>query len=115
MLDTFGLAFNASRSGERYGASLDPEDWDWTRGVGATRWIPVTSCAEENLLCWSTDVYRGENICVPHSRATRSILTQLKAGGKVRPSASWHSISVLKRTSKFLIQTLFGAAFNSPG
>ena len=38
--------------------------WDWARGVGATRWIPVTSCAEENLLCLNNDVYFGENICI---------------------------------------------------
>ena len=40
--------------------------WDWARGVGPTRWIPVSSCAEENLLCMpsSVDVYYGENICI---------------------------------------------------
>ena len=35
-----------------------------TRGLGATAAVPVTSGAEENLLCYSTDRYRGENIFV---------------------------------------------------
>mmetsp|Transcript_1490 Transcript_1490/g.3847 ORF Transcript_1490/g.3847 Transcript_1490/m.3847 type:complete len:414 (+) Transcript_1490:305-1546(+) len=43
---------------------LDSSSWDWARGVGATQWIPVTSCAEENLLCLDDDAYRGENICI---------------------------------------------------
>lgn len=40
--------------------------WAWARGVGATRWYPVTSCAEENLLCLpaSADGYAAEDICV---------------------------------------------------
>ncbi len=38
--------------------------WDWTRGVGATQWYPITSCAEENLLCLRDDVYAREDICV---------------------------------------------------
>ena len=40
--------------------------WDWARGVGPTSWIPVSSCAEENLLCMpsSVDSYYGENICI---------------------------------------------------
>jgi hypothetical protein len=38
-------------------------DWNArTRGVGATKRIPVVSGAEENLLCWPSDRYRGENI-----------------------------------------------------
>lgn len=40
---------------------------DWNaraRGLGGTRDIPVTSCAEENLLCLPGDRYRGENILV---------------------------------------------------
>ena len=44
--------------------------WDWTRGVGATRWIPITSCAEENLLCLSDDVYSLENICLHETAHT---------------------------------------------
>ncbi len=38
--------------------------WNWVRGIGATRWRPVTSCAEENLLCLNGDPYSSENICV---------------------------------------------------
>lgn len=29
--------------------SLDPASWDYARGVGATRWRPVSSCAEEDV------------------------------------------------------------------
>ena len=41
-------------------------NWDTTRGLGATVGAPVSSCAEENLLCYgpAQDVYDGENICV---------------------------------------------------
>jgi hypothetical protein len=40
-------------------------DWDTrARGLGGTVDRPATSCAEENLLCDSTDRYRGENILV---------------------------------------------------
>lgn len=40
-------------------------DWDGrTRGVGATIAIPVSSAAEENLLCAVSDRYRGESIFV---------------------------------------------------
>ncbi len=40
-------------------------DWDKrTRGVAATLARPLTSSAEENLLCYSTDVYTGESILV---------------------------------------------------
>jgi hypothetical protein len=35
-----------------------------TRGLGATEASPVSSGAEENLLCYPTDRYRGENIFV---------------------------------------------------
>lgn len=40
---------------------------DWgrrTRGVGATTSIPVSSCAEENLLCFEGDPYKGEDILI---------------------------------------------------
>jgi hypothetical protein len=40
---------------------------DWNkrvRGLGGTVDRPATSCAEENILCDATDVYRGENILV---------------------------------------------------
>lgn len=40
-------------------------DWNArTRGIGATSFIPVSSGAEENLLCYANDPYRGENIMV---------------------------------------------------
>lgn len=40
-------------------------DWDSrTRGVAATRARPLTSAAEENLLCLPGDVYAGESIVV---------------------------------------------------
>ena len=41
-----------------------------TRGVGATTTIPVSSCAEENLLCLDNDRYRGENICLHETAHT---------------------------------------------
>lgn len=39
-------------------------DWNAYRGIGATQWLPVSSCAEENILCLQGDRYRDENICV---------------------------------------------------
>lgn len=40
-------------------------DWDArARGLGATIARPATSCAEENLLCYSDDRYSGEDILV---------------------------------------------------
>lgn len=40
-------------------------DWDVrARGLGATLQRPLTSSAEENLLCYTGDVYRGESIAV---------------------------------------------------
>lgn len=46
--------------------SAFPEtNWDIRgRGYGATIERPATSCAEENLLCYSNDLYYGENILV---------------------------------------------------
>jgi hypothetical protein len=44
-------------------ADLDSE-WDAFRGISATESRPTTSCAEENLLCLTEDVYHGENICI---------------------------------------------------
>lgn len=44
---------------------LDEGDWDTrTRGVAATVARPLTSAAEENLLCLPGDVYAGESILV---------------------------------------------------
>ncbi|CAJ1964819.1 unnamed protein product [Cylindrotheca closterium] len=45
-------------------SDLDPQQWDYARGVGATRWRPVSSCAEEDVLCLSNDPYLDETICV---------------------------------------------------
>jgi hypothetical protein len=39
-------------------------NWNIYRGLGSTMARPTTSCAEENLLCYFTDVYKGENILV---------------------------------------------------
>jgi hypothetical protein len=40
-------------------------NWDTRgRGFGATIERPATSCAEENLLCYSKDPYKGESILV---------------------------------------------------
>lgn len=37
-------------------------DWNNTRGLGATPARPVCSCSEENLLCYRTDPYKGQDI-----------------------------------------------------
>ena len=40
-------------------------DWNArTRGVGATAQMPLSSAAEENVLCFEVDRYRGESILV---------------------------------------------------
>ncbi|WP_129352707.1 hypothetical protein [Sorangium cellulosum] len=40
-------------------------DWDTrARGLGATPARPASSCAEENVLCYPSDRYRGEDILV---------------------------------------------------
>ncbi|MCW3121221.1 MAG: hypothetical protein JWQ38_713 [Flavipsychrobacter sp.] len=39
-------------------------DWNKYRGIGGVIGRATTSCAEENLLCYSTDIYIGENILV---------------------------------------------------
>jgi len=40
-------------------------DWDKrSRGLGPTKARPATSCAEENLLCYDEDRYKGEDILV---------------------------------------------------
>ena len=60
-------------------ADLDPVVWDAYRGIAATQSRPTTSCAEENLLCFTEDVYRGENICVHETAHTLA-----GSGGKLR-------------------------------
>ena len=44
----------------------DPNtDWDKrARGLGGTVAVPLTSCAEENVLCYTDDPYRNEDIFV---------------------------------------------------
>lgn len=53
-------------------------DWNKrTRGIGATSFIPVSSVGEENVLCLSTDSYKGESIFVhefAHSFAALGII-----------------------------------------
>jgi hypothetical protein len=44
--------------------SVLDSSFDTARGLGATSFIPVTSCAEEGLLCLAGDPYQGENLCV---------------------------------------------------
>ncbi|TNE86558.1 MAG: hypothetical protein EP330_22730 [Deltaproteobacteria bacterium] len=39
-------------------------DWDRFRGIGGTLAIPLTSCAEENVLHLAGDIYAGESILV---------------------------------------------------
>jgi hypothetical protein len=47
-------------------SDLTPKDyWDQrSRGLGATLARPAVSCAEENVLCYETDRYKGESILV---------------------------------------------------
>jgi hypothetical protein len=45
-------------------ADLDPSYDTRTRGLGATLARPTVSGAEENVLCYSSDVYKGESILV---------------------------------------------------
>lgn len=40
-------------------------DWDQrARGLGATKRVPVVSCAEENVLAYPSDRYNGESILI---------------------------------------------------
>jgi len=73
-------------------------DWDWTRGLGATDWIPVTSCAEENLLCFSNDSYRGENICIHETAHSLSGSAEKLSGTRyVDPGKKEKLIPVVER------------------
>jgi len=71
-----------------------------TRGIGAmTAQFPITNGAEENLLCYPTDRYRGENTFVHEFSHTikalgpaetridlpRSVLSSIAARGKLAP------------------------------
>lgn len=45
----------------------DDKNTDWNaraRGLGATKRVPVVSCAEENVLAYPTDRYNGESILI---------------------------------------------------
>ena len=49
----------------RYLANDPNTNWDTrARGLGASPELPITTCAEENLLYYTNDRYRGENILV---------------------------------------------------
>ena len=61
-------------------------NWDRARGIGATAFAPVTSCAEENLLCYSAqDTYDGENICV------HELAHSLQGSGCKLPTRRYHA------------------------
>ena len=61
-------------------SDLTPKDyWDKrARGLGATLDRPAVSAAEENVLCYATDVYKGESILVHElSHAILNIAVEL--------------------------------------
>lgn len=59
--------------------------WDArARGLGATSFIPLSSGAEENLLCYPTDVYRGENILLHEFAHTVLIMGVQSVNGGFR-------------------------------
>jgi hypothetical protein len=60
------MAYNERTTDVPEHSDLQPADyWDRrARGLGATRIRPAISCAEENLLEYPGDPYRGENILV---------------------------------------------------
>ena len=61
-------------------------NWDRARGIGATAFAPVTSCAEENLMCYgSQDTYDGENICV------HELAHSLQGSGCKLPTRRYHA------------------------
>ena len=54
---------------------MDSQYWDCrARGLGASRGSPITSAAEENLLCLPGDRYRGESIAVHEFAHTIALL-----------------------------------------
>lgn len=61
----------------------DVTDWNQFRGLGATGYMPVNGCAEENLLCLPYDAYRDENICVHELAHT------LSGSGKKLPTTRY--------------------------
>jgi len=68
-------------------------DWNDTRGVGATATQPLTVGTEENLLCLQNDVHRGEVILV-HSlaHAIRSLgISQMEEDFDERLEASYQA------------------------
>ena len=72
-------------------ADLDPSYDTRTRGLGATLARPTVSGAEENVLCYATDVYRGESILVHEfSHAIFDIAIELyEPAMKTRLSAAY--------------------------
>jgi hypothetical protein len=56
-------------------SEMDSEYWDRrARGRGGSRGIPITSSAEENLLCLRNDRYYGESIAVHEFAHTISLM-----------------------------------------
>ena len=54
---------------------MDSQYWDRrARGLGGSRDMPITSAAEENLLCLPWDRYRGESIAVHEFAHTIALL-----------------------------------------
>lgn len=54
---------------------MDSEYWDQrARGLGGSLGVPITSSAEENLLCSRHDRYRGESIAVHEFAHTISLM-----------------------------------------
>jgi hypothetical protein len=50
-------------------------DWDTrARGLGATPARPASSAAEENVLCYAQDPYRGENILIHEFAHTMDVM-----------------------------------------
>lgn len=45
-------------------SDLASNPWDTYRGLGATISRPASSAAEENILCYDNDAYKGENIFI---------------------------------------------------
>ncbi|KAA3647187.1 MAG: hypothetical protein DWQ07_06720 [Chloroflexi bacterium] len=58
-------------------AHMDSEYWDQrARGLGGSIGLPITSAAEENLLCLPWDTYRGESIAVHEFAHTISLMDE---------------------------------------
>jgi hypothetical protein len=56
-------------------AHMDSAYWDWrARGLGGSRDSPITTTAEENLLCFPGDRWNGESIAVHEFAHTISFI-----------------------------------------